>query len=73
MDEHELGALVRGALEELEPGGHAGDDRRDRFGPRDLEAVGAVVGERRGVEQLVEVGEQGVAVSHRLIVNRMTG
>jgi DNA-binding SARP family transcriptional activator len=54
----EVGALLRRALEQLEPCADAADDGPDLLGARHLQAVGAVVVEGRRVQNGVEMIDQ---------------
>ena len=53
--------------EQLAVGGHAGHHLSHLSGAGHLEAVGAVVLEGPGVEQIVEEGDELVAVGHAAV------
>ena len=62
--EHELRVRARGALEQLESRGNAGDDGLDFPRSGYLKSIGAVVGELRYFEEFVDMGQEGVAIGH---------
>ena len=64
MDEDELRAKGCGPLEELARGGHSARNPRHLRGAGDLQPHGAIVGIRRGVEELVRKGEDLVSGRH---------
>src|SRR3954452_8664701 len=62
--EHELRAVRGGTLEQLALSRDPRDDSRHLRGAGYLEAVRAVVGERSDLEQVVQVGDDLVALRH---------
>jgi hypothetical protein len=62
MDEHGVGASFAGAGEQLLARRDAGDDLADLRLPLDLKAVRTVIAPTAGVEELVEIGDESLAV-----------
>ena len=62
VHEDSVGFGVDGGLDQRAAGRHARDDGADLFTPLDLQAIGAVVLEAGGLQQVVEGLQHGVAV-----------